>query len=134
MRFRLLARRRVSALLVAHVDQHRPAQLALVQPERESRQVRWKSMHVLVVVQRVLTQVLASQLARAPRLVERVTQQVVFRKPRFQIVEELLARHEVPSPGAAYYKSASAPVTSDCLSKTKPRSFISMTGLEFNSW
>jgi hypothetical protein len=54
-------------------------------------------MHMLVIVERVITQILTRQFTRTPRLVKRVTQQVVLGDPRFQFVEELLAGHEVPS-------------------------------------
>src|SRR4030095_1429012 len=63
----------LSALLINHVGQHRTAQLALIQPECEGRQVGRESLHMLIVVKRVAAQIVTCQFARTPRLVKGMT-------------------------------------------------------------
>src|SRR5207302_2496073 len=59
MRFAVGPGGRLSALLIAHVRQHRLPQLAFFQTNPKSCQVSWKRRHVLVVVERILAQILA---------------------------------------------------------------------------
>ena len=69
----------LTALLVAHVRQNGSAQFAVVQPQCKSRQVRRERMHVLVVVERIFSQIFARQFSRAPCLVKRMAEQIVLR-------------------------------------------------------
>ena len=60
------------------------------------RQVGGKRLHVMVVVLRILAQIVAGQLARRPRLVKRMAEQVILRDARVQLLEEFRGIHEAP--------------------------------------
>ena len=75
-------------LFVAHVGQHRAAQFAIFQAQSQRRQIRRKRLHMMVVILRILAQIVARQLPRRPRLVERMAEQVIFGDARVQLLEE----------------------------------------------
>src|SRR5215468_10024576 len=88
-----LARRILPALLIAHVRQNRTPQLTLIQPQGKRRQVRREGMHMLVVIEGVLAQVLARQLTRTPRFIKWMAKQVILRNALIKFLKKLLAGH-----------------------------------------
>lgn len=82
-----------SSFLVAHVGQHGPPQLAFIQAKGEPSQVARERFHMMIVVARILAQILARQLTRRPRPVERMAQQVVARNRCFQLLKKRSAIH-----------------------------------------
>jgi hypothetical protein len=104
---RVSARTPLHALFVAHVRQHCLAQLSLLQSHAESCQIRRKLLHVMVVVLRVLTQIIARQFSLRPCLVKRMSEQIIFCDSRLKSLEEFGSIHNYPSPPVTtYYKGS----------------------------
>ena len=114
VRDRVPARPPVYALLVAHVGQHRPPQFALLQAHPKRRQVRRKRFHVMVVVLRIFAQIVARQLARRPRLIKRMAEQVILSDARVQLLKEFRSIHDAPWVSrTAHYTGEKAGAASD---------------------
>src|ERR1700736_487124 len=91
---RVPARFAFHALLVAHIGQNGLAQFAILQPQPKSRQIGRERFDMVIVILRVFTQIVASQLSRRPGFVKGMAEQVILRDARLQLLEEFGGIHE----------------------------------------
>src|ERR1039458_8034030 len=83
-----------AALFIGHVGEHGAAQLPFFQPDAELSQVARECIHVRVIILGVFTQIVASQLARRPGFVKRMTEQVILMNAFFEQRQKCLNFHD----------------------------------------
>jgi len=99
-----------SALFVRHIGQDGAAQFAFIFAKRQFSQIARERFDMVVVLARVLAQIVARELARSPRFVKRMAQQIVLRYRCLELLEEMSAIHHglLVRVGTHHYKGASA--------------------------
>src|SRR4051812_12262166 len=68
----------VKPFFVGEVLDHGPTKFAIAQAAVEGRKIRWKCSDVMIVVAGILAEIVARKFAFTPRLVERMTKQIVL--------------------------------------------------------